>query len=240
MSSLSLVDVSVKFSIYGGASRVRSFFSDVFRFNRVKQDFWALKDVSFTLEKGDRLAVIGGNGAGKSTLLKVVAGILPPTNGSLDVVGIVNSAILASDGLYFEATCLQNIYLKAASQGLTRTQTERYCKEVIEIADMGKFINSRLKTLSTGMRARLIVAMQIGMKPNILVMDEWIGTADRKVVDSGTLSDLVNSTDIFVLASHRAAIIKEHCNKGLYLENGIVRYFGDLEKALEMAETKKR
>jgi len=232
--------VSVKFTVFGSATRVRSFFADVFRIGRTKHDFWALKDVSFSLKKGDRLAIIGGNGAGKSTLLKVIAGILPPHDGTVTSSGVLNSAILVADGLYFEATCLQNVYLKAASQGLSRLETQEYCDQVVKVANLGRFINSRLKNLSSGMRARLIVAMQIGLRPDILVMDEWIGTADKNVVQAGMLFDLVAGTDIFVLASHRTAIIKEHCNLGLYLDKGEIQYFGDLETALKMASDAKK
>ena len=238
MSSLNVSNVSVKYTLFSNqkGGKNRTFFSDVFRIGRIKSDFWALKDIHFSVDKGDRLAIIGGNGAGKSTLLKVIAGILPPTTGTVVTDGDINSAILASDGLYFEATCIQNIYLRGASQGLSKEEIEKYTELVVEIADLGKFINSRMKTLSTGMRARLIVAMQIGFRPNILVMDEWIGTADQRVVDTGILNDLIDTTDIFILASHRTAIIQKHCNKGLYIDSGTIKYFGDIDTAMELAD----
>ncbi|MEL6287344.1 MAG: ABC transporter ATP-binding protein [Pseudomonadota bacterium] len=194
----------------------------------------ALRDVGFTAEDGDRVAIIGGNGAGKSTLLRVLAGIYPPTEGTLRIDGSVVPLLDVSLGIQEESTGRQNIYLRALILGVSRSAVEENVEDIIAFTELGDYIDLPVRTYSSGMKVRLAFAVSTFIRPEILLMDEWIGAGDAKFIEKAEkrVRDMVDETRILFLASHSMPLIESVCNKGLYLAQGEVRYWGDVAGAV--------
>lgn len=190
----------------------------------------ALDSISFTLEPGDRVGIVGVNGAGKSTLLKILAGVLRPTYGDINISGEVYSLLDLNTDVVSNATCLQNIRLKAYSLGLKGVEILKYEKHVRKLADLEKFIHSPFSVLSTGMKTRLLVSMIGYRNSDIVIMDEWIGTTDRSFYAKrdGVLNGLIEMSQIFIIASHNRKIIESLCNKVIVLDSGFLKFIGDV------------
>lgn len=191
----------------------------------------ALDNVSFTVEEGDRLGVIGHNGSGKTTLLKVLTGVYEPTNGDLFVDGKVSSMIDPGHGLNFDATGLENVTVMGHLRGLTTKEIRARLPEITEFSGLGAYINLPMKTYSAGMSMRLVLAVATCFDPDILVLDEWLGAGDASFVDKATqrMRDFVDKSRAIVIATHSTELVKSFCNKVLHLEGGRVRYFGDIQ-----------
>lgn len=232
MSCVHLDNISVKFPIYK-SRKSTSMLRKMIGRSGFREDFYALNDLSFEIRKGDKVGLLGKNGSGKSTLLRLMAGLLPPTSGRLHVVGRVFPALTAAPGLQTQATCLQNIILQGLAYGLKSEDLKKYVDEVSEFSGLGDFLNSPHSTLSAGMKGRFAVATLNYVQPQLLFMDEWIGAADSKVLQKnlGLLAQLVDSSDIFVMASHRRDIIEEHCDKAIVMDRGRLAFYGDVESA---------
>jgi len=237
MSSVSLKDVSIVFPI-NKVSNETSLLKKMLNIGNTKEHFHALKQVNLELEAGDRVALLGKNGSGKSTLLKVLAGLLPPNQGDINVQGKVFPALKPANMIVSSATCYQNIVLQGLFYGLKGDELRAYIEEVAKFSELGDFLNSSYGSLSAGMKSRFAISTMSYVKPEIIFMDEWIGAADKKVVqkNNGLLSSIVDSSDIFVLASHRKELVRQHCSRALVLNTGEIVFDGDLEdgfKALE-------
>ena len=141
-------------------------------------EFWALKDVSFTIEKGERLGVLGFNGAGKSTLLKTVAGVLKPTKGSVSVSGVIAPLLELGAGFDMNYSGKENIFLYGATMGYSRKFIESKYDEIVEFSELGDFINVPIKNYSSGMRARLGFAIATAVEPEVLILDEVLSVGD--------------------------------------------------------------
>lgn len=235
MSSLVLKGISVTFPIYRARPGITLFQKMVGR-GTDRRDFFALDDVSLELNDGDKLGILGKNGSGKSTLLKVMAGVLPPSSGTIAVDGDVFPALTAAPNVLYNATCEQNIVLHGLLFGKRGDELKDYVSNVGQFSELGDFLNSPFVTLSAGMKSRFSVATLNYVDPQLLFMDEWIGAADKKVLakNNGLLAELVNRSDIFAIASHRPDIVRNYCNKALVLEQGKIMYLGDVETALAM------
>lgn len=190
----------------------------------------ALSRVSFALNEGDRLGLIGHNGAGKSTLLKVLAGVYEPDSGSMNVRGRISSMIDIGLGLDMELTGRENIITMGRMRGFNLREIQRKIPEVIEFSELGSFIDLPIKTYSAGMTTRLVFGVATSLEPDILLMDEWIGAGDagffQKAVDR--LNNILEKSRVIVLASHNVDLITRMCNKLLVLDGGVQSYFGDL------------
>ena len=188
----------------------------------------ALDGVSFELEAGDRLGLVGANGAGKTTLLKVLYGIYEPTAGSLDVTGRVDALFNINLGFRAEATGRRNILLRGLINGWTEAQIAERTEEIIEFSELGEFIDMPFKSYSQGMGARLAFSIATTMEPEILLMDEWIGAGDAAFQTKAKqrMNELAEKAGIIVLASHSEDLLKKTCNKRLELEKGRVKAFG--------------
>jgi len=235
MSHVILDKVSVKFTKYK-SQKSSSMLSKMLGVSVTKEDFYVLNDLSFEVKRGDRVGLLGRNGSGKTTLLRLMAGVLPPTCGALDVVGRVFPALTAAPGIQPQATCLQNIILQGLSYGLKAEALKAYVDEVSIFSDLGDFLNSPYSALSAGMKGRFAVATLNYVQPELLFMDEWIGAADKKVLqkNQGLLAELVKSSEIFVMASHRRDIIEEHCNKAIVMDGGKMMFYGDVQPAYKL------
>lgn len=199
------------------------------------EDFWALRGVSFRVVHGESLAVIGPNGAGKSTLLQVLAGIIRPTEGSVDVVGHVSGLLTLGAGFDIELTGRENILLAGAFLGLDDRVTRRLLPRIVEYADLGAFIDAPLKTYSSGMRARLGFAIATSVDPDILLLDEVLATGDStfRAKSKARVLELVRESKAVVLVTHDMAWVKEYCNRAILIENGHVVIEGDPDEVVE-------
>ncbi len=191
--------------------------------------FWALRDVSFKVVHGESLAVIGPNGAGKSTLLQVLAGIITPSAGVVEVDGRVSSLLTLGAGFDQELSGLDNIRLAGAFLGLDNEVMRRITPGIIEFADIGPFIEAPIKTYSSGMRARLGFAIATAVDPDILLLDEVLATGDQtfRAKSKQRVLDLVKSAKGVVLVTHDMNWVMEFCNRAILLEQGRIVAEGD-------------
>lgn len=193
------------------------------------REFWALKDVSFTLTKGESLAIIGPNGAGKSTLLQTLAGIITPSEGTIDVYGHISSLLTLGAGFDQELSGRDNILLAGAFLGIDHNEMDRRLEDIIEFADIGQFIDAAIKTYSSGMRARLGFAIATSVDPDILLLDEVLSTGDQvfRAKSQARVMDLVRAAKGIVLVTHDMNWVTEYCNRAMLLEGGHVIAEGD-------------
>lgn len=194
----------------------------------------ALNNLSLELVDGDRLGVVGHNGAGKSTLLRVLSRVFVPTIGSAEIEGSVGSLIDISLGINPEATGLENIFLRGTLLGLGKSQIRSSLDEIVEFSELGKFIEMPVRTYSSGMQLRLAFAISTVIKPEILLMDEWLSVGDEGFREKATnrLSEVIDATKILVLASHSKDLLERSTNKVLWLEHGKVKQFGETSTVL--------
>jgi lipopolysaccharide transport system ATP-binding protein len=189
----------------------------------------ALEGLSFTLKDGDRVGLLGHNGAGKSTLLRLLSGVYEPSSGSARIEGEIGSLIDISLGIDPEATGRENIYLRGGLLGMTRSEIAAQIDEIIEFSELGDFVDMPLRTYSTGMHLRLAFAVSTVVRPEILLMDEWLSVGDEgfKHKAEARMSELVRSTNILVIASHSRELVLHTCNRIIWLEHGKIRMDGD-------------
>ena len=242
MAEIRLQNVSVSFPIYDGASRslkkrivAASTGGRISMVEGRPAVVNALENLTFDIEHGDRVALIGHNGAGKTTLLRVLAGIYTPVQGEVHRIGKVAPLFDTSFGMDVEATGYENIRLRALYLGMTKSQIEERIDEIAAFAELGAFMGMPLRTYSAGMRTRLAFAVSTSIDPEILLLDEQIGAGDAAfmVKASERLERLVERSGILVLASHSDDAVKRFCTKGLLLEHGRVLFYGPAEEALE-------
>jgi len=188
------------------------------------EPFWALRNVSFGLVRGESLAVIGPNGAGKSTLLQVLAGIILPSEGSVEVRGHVSSLLTLGAGFDQDLSGRENILLAGAFMGLDDGLVRQLLPSIVEYADLGQFIDAPLKTYSSGMRARLGFAIATSVDPDILLLDEVLATGDAEFREKSKarVIELVKAAKGIVLVTHDMVWVEEYCNRAILLEKGRV------------------
>lgn len=194
----------------------------------------ALEGLSFTLRDGDRVGLLGHNGAGKSTLLRLLSGVYEPSSGSARIEGEIGSLIDISLGIDPEATGRENIYLRGGLLGMTRTEITSQIEGIIEFSELGDFVDMPLRTYSTGMHLRLAFAVSTIVRPEILLMDEWLSVGDEgfKHKAEARMTELVQSTNILVIASHSRDLVLHTCNRVIWLEHGKIRMDGDAQSVV--------
>jgi len=200
------------------------------------RDFWALRDVGFRLVNGESLAVIGPNGAGKSTLLQVLAGILVPSEGSIEVRGRISSLLTLGAGFDQELAGRDNIRLAGAFLGMETAEIEERLPGIVEFADLGEFIDAPLKVYSSGMRARLGFSIATSVDPDVLLLDEVLATGDQvfRAKSKARVIELVRAAKAIVLVTHDMAWVTEYCNRAILLEHGRVASEGEPADVVEM------
>jgi lipopolysaccharide transport system ATP-binding protein len=187
------------------------------------EEFWALKDVSFDIQQGDRVGIIGRNGAGKSTLLKILSRITEPTTGEIRIKGRVASLLEVGTGFHPELTGRENIYLNGAILGMSRSEIKRKFDEIVDFAEVEKFLDTPVKRYSSGMYIRLAFAVAAHLEPEILVVDEVLAVGDAQFQKKclGKMEDVSKNEGRTVLfVSHNMGAIKSLCQNGLLLING--------------------
>ena len=217
-----------------GARLLRGHLAEWLR-GRSGNRFFALRDVSFRLEAGESMAVVGRNGAGKSTLLSLVAGLTQPDSGRVRVDGRVAALLELGSGFHTDLTGVENLRLNASLLGLSRQRTEEVAGAIAEFADIGDFLREPLRTYSTGMIMRLAFAIAIHVDPDILIVDEVLAVGDQafqtKCFERIRQFRAAGKTLLFV--SHANKLVREICSRGLWLEHGRVAMEGCAEEVLE-------
>jgi len=194
----------------------------------------ALRDLSFRIESGERVALVGNNGAGKTTLLRTLAGIYEPVAGRIEVEGSIGSLIDLSAGMDPEATGRENIVLRGLFLGLSHADCRAMAEEAGRFSGLDEFLDMPIRTYSAGMSMRLSFAVATIMSPQILLMDEWFlaGDADFMARASQRLERLVVDADILVLATHDMGIVRRWCTRVIRLGSGRIEADGTVEKVL--------
>lgn len=182
----------------------------------------SLDDVSLRLSEGDRVGLIGHNGAGKSTLLRTLSKVYYPTLGTVDIKGEIGSLVDISLGIDQEATGRENIFIRGALLGLEKAQILEHFQEIVDFSELGPFIDMPVRTYSSGMHLRLAFAVATIIRPEILLMDEWLSVGDASFNEKAEsrLTNLVNSSRILVIASHSRELIEKTCNRAIWFEHG--------------------
>lgn len=210
----------------------------LFRRDKLAKEFWALRDVSFTLKRGERLGIIGHNGAGKSTLLKLLSRVILPTNGEADIYGRVVSLLEVGTGFNENLTGLQNIYQNAALHGLTRAEIRERLDAIINFAEIGRFVNEPVKVYSSGMRSRLGFAIAAHLNPDILMLDEVLSVGDvafqRKCLDE--METMAGNDRTLLFVSHATSAVRKFCDRCIWLANGEIVLDADSQTACEAYE----
>ena len=198
--------------------------------------FWALRHVDLHVQRGESLAVIGPNGAGKSTLLQVLAGIIRPSEGSVDVFGHVSGLLTLGAGFDKDLTGRDNILLGGAFLGLDDAVTRELLPAIIDYAELGDFIDAPLKTYSSGMRARLGFAIATSVDPDILLLDEVLATGDAnfRAKSKARVIEIVGAAKAVVLVTHDMAWVTEYCNRALLIERGKLIMEGEPAEVVEL------
>lgn len=203
---------------------------------RIKRDvkfdeFWALRDISFSITPGEVFGIIGLNGAGKSTLLKIIAGVLRPTKGAVGVDGNISPLIELGAGFDFDLTARENIFLNGAVLGYRRAFLKERFDEIVAFSELSQFINVPLKNFSSGMIARLAFSIATIVKPEVLLVDEILSIGDMQFQEKSEakMRSMMESGATVVFVSHNIIKVREICNRVLWLERGLSRTIGSAE-----------
>jgi len=199
------------------------------------EEFWALKDVSFDIQQGDRVGIIGRNGAGKSTLLKVLSRITEPTSGKVTIRGRVASLLEVGTGFHPELTGRENIFLNGAILGMSKAEITRKFDEIVAFAEVEKFLDTPVKRYSSGMYVRLAFSVAAHLEPEILIVDEVLAVGDVQFQKKclGKMEEVGKEGRTVLFVSHNMAMISNLCQKGLVLEAGNLSFHGQISEAIQ-------
>ena len=232
---ISVRNVSMKFNL--GIEKefsIKQAFVNFFSFKnkknkKKKEEFWALKNVSFEIEKGEVVGLIGSNGAGKSTILKVVSGVMKPTKGKVQVDGVISPMIELGAGFDGNLTARENIYLNGAILGYSKAFLDSKFEEIVEFSELRDFLEVPVKNFSSGMTAKLAFAIATIVNPEILIVDEILSVGDIKFQEKSRnkMLDLIKGGTTVLYVSHSLESIKDLCTKVIWLDHGQVVEIGD-------------
>jgi ABC-2 type transport system ATP-binding protein len=239
--AIEVKNVSMKFNL--SQEKVDSLKEYVIKFikREIKyNEFWALKNVSFTVEKGDRVGVLGLNGAGKSTLLKVISGVFKPTEGEVIKRGKIAPLLELGAGFDSQYTGAENIYLYGAVLGYPRDFITEKFDEIVQFAELEEFINVPLKNYSSGMKSRLGFSIATLVEPDILILDEVLSVGDAKFKkkSEAKIRGMFDSGVTVLFVSHSIAQVKRLCNKAILLDHGKLIASGDIKDVAKIYEEK--
>ncbi len=205
------------------------------RGQRAVSEIKALKGVSFEVTNGTSLGIIGANGAGKSTLMRAVAGILPPTSGSIEVWGRASTLLALGVGFNNSLSGRENIVLGGLASGLSRAEVAERADEIAEWTELGEFIDMPMRTYSSGMFARVAFSVAVHMEPDILMIDEALSTGDAHFREKANekMAELRERARAMFLVSHGLGSIKEMCNEAIWLDHGTLMMRGEPEEVIE-------
>lgn len=231
MAHIHIRNLSVDFPIYGSSSRsLKNTLMSQATGGRIMPGardlvvVRAIDDVSFDIEDGERIGLVGHNGSGKTTLLRVLSGIYKPTGGSVEIAGSVGTLLDPAAGMDPEATGLENIFLRGRVLGMSRAQIRNAIDDIADFTDLGDFLTLPMKTFSAGMSARLAFGISTSMQHDILLIDEGIGAGDPAFQEKAQqrIHGLFSRTSIVVLASHSPDLIARYCTRRVTMEHGAI------------------
>jgi lipopolysaccharide transport system ATP-binding protein len=199
------------------------------------EEFWALKDVSFEIKQGDRVGIIGRNGAGKSTLLKILSRITEPTSGKISIKGRVASLLEVGTGFHAELSGRENIFLNGAILGMGRAEIKKKFDEIVDFAEVEKFIDTPVKRYSSGMYVRLAFAVAAHLEPEILIVDEVLAVGDAQFQKKclGKMEDVGRNGRTVIFVSHQTGAINQLCTKAVLLNKGSILESGEPKKVID-------
>lgn len=235
MSIIHLQNVSVEFPIYNTSSRsLKNRVLSIATGGKIERRtdrlviIRGLDALNLTFKDGDRVGLIGHNGSGKTTLLRVLGGIYTPTQGHCVIRGNCVSLININLGIDPDATGRENIKLRSAMMGMSPSEIIENLEEISEFSGLGEFLDMPFRTYSSGMQLRLAFATSTAVRPEILILDEWLSTGDEDFKEraNARMQNLVDSTKILVLASHSKELLMQNCNRIIWLEHGRVKMDG--------------
>jgi lipopolysaccharide transport system ATP-binding protein len=241
MAHITFSDVSIEFPIFNATGRsLTSSILKVATGGKLDADpngrvlVKALTDVSFSLREGDKVALLGHNGAGKSTMLRALGRVYSPTKGTAEIVGEIGSLIDISLGINPEATGRENVYIRGQLLGLSKQEISAKYAEIVAFAELGDFMEMPVRTYSSGMHLRLAFAVSTVVRPEILLMDEWlsVGDADFQHKAEARLRNLVSETKILAIATHSRELVEAVCNRAIWLEHGQVKMDGPVSEVV--------
>jgi len=217
------------------------FLQRLFRKNGSAGLFHAIRNVSFSVRRGESVGIVGNNGAGKSTLLRVITGITAPTNGEVKIHGKFGELFALNSGFNNDLSGRKNIYLLAAIKGVSREVIEQRVDQIIEFAEIGEFIDQPVKVYSSGMRGRLGFSILIHLLPEIIIIDEALATGDKNFQEKCQtyLEGLVARDNTMLIVSHSMSRIEVMCKRVIWLEAGKIRMDGPAEEVLEAYQAQK-
>ena len=201
-----------------------------------RQEKHVLRDISFTVEEGEHVGIIGANGAGKSTLMKLIAEITYPTTGEVYVAGKVGALINLSAGFHPDYTGRENIYYKGNIMGLSKGQIDGIIREIEEFVELGEYFDKPLRMYSSGMAARLGFALAVYVEPEILIIDEVMAVGDKAFQKKSRkkTEELINKGKAVLFSSHSDELIRQFCNRVIYLKAGRIAFDGSVEEGLRL------
>lgn len=242
MSSITLKNVSLELPIFNVAdfslrqTLIQSATGGILKKHKKNTySISALKDISFSLHRNDRLGLIGHNGSGKTTLLKVLAGVYKPTSGEAQIEGSVSTLFNISMGTHADTTGYESLYISSLIRGKTPKEAKDSLSKMAEFTELGDYLNLPIRTYSAGMRMRIGFASATEGSPDILLIDEVFGTGDQEFVEKcrKRLLSLIERSGIMVFASHSQALLHNLCNKVMILNHGQIIAFGDTKEILD-------
>ena len=240
MAIIEVDQVSKTFPRAGEAKLLRVHIQEMFS-RRRRNPFYALNGISFRLEKGENLGVIGGNGAGKTTLLSLVSGLCQPDEGKISINGRVAPLLELGSGFHLDLTGKENVYLNAALLGLSRQRTDECFERIVEFSGVGEFIAQPIRTYSTGMVMRLAFSVAVHVDPDILVVDEVLAVGDQHFQARcfERILEFKNSGKTLLFVSHVADLVRQLCERCIWLDHGKIMQAGPTEEVLSAYQRRK-
>ena len=239
--ALKVDHVSMKFNLSAEkVDNIKEYIIKLLKRELMYQEFWALKDIDFEVEKGDRVGIMGLNGAGKSTLLKIVAGVLKATEGKVETRGVIVPLLELGAGFDPQYTGEENIYLYGAVLGYSKEFINSKHDEIVKFSELGKFINVPMKNYSSGMKARLGFSIATIVEPEILILDEVLSVGDAKFRRKceRRIQGMYDKGVTVLFVSHSADQVLRMCNKGILLEKGKLIAKGEVQDVVNLYEKK--
>lgn len=209
---------------------IKEYFVRLMKHQLMFEEFWALKDVNLTIEKGDSVGIVGLNGSGKSTLLKIIAGVMKPTKGTVKVCGSVAPMIELGAGFDMDLSARENIYLNGAVLGYSRNEMNQKAESILDFAELWEFVDVPLKNYSSGMVARLGFSIATAHTPDVLIVDEVLGVGDYKFQEKceKRIHEIVETGATVLFVSHSIQQVEKLCKHVLWLEKGRQVMYGDM------------
>ena len=239
--ALQVDHVSMKFNLSSQkVDNMKEYFIKMIKKELMYQEFWALKDVNFDIQRGDRVGIMGMNGAGKSTLLKVIAGVLKPTEGSVRCFGKIAPLLELGAGFDRQYTGAENIYLYGAVLGYSREFIQKKYDDIVKFSELGRFIDVPVKNYSSGMKARLGFSIATVVEPDILILDGVLSVGDKRFRKKceARIRSMFDKGVTVLFVSHSTDQVLRMCNKGILLEQGKLVAQGDVEEIVDLYDEK--